>query len=139
MQTITRPILRRPTHRLPLRFMLLLALLVTPSVLPADETGAIPGPDLFFEANVGQFPETVLYVARGPSYHLLIDERGTTYDLGALDGERQIRVVMVGGRAPQAVVASESLPGKVHYFLGNEPERWVTGASTWRRVRLRGV
>ncbi len=67
MQAIIRPIFRRPTHRLPLRFMLLLALalLVTPSVVQADEIGAIPGPDLFFEANVGQFPETVSYVARG--------------------------------------------------------------------------
>ena len=89
---------------------------------------AIPGPDLFFERNLGQFPASVRYLARGPGNHVLLDDEGAVYDLGALDGEAQVRLTLDGGRAPEALVASSPLPGRLNYYLGNEPASWVAGA-----------
>ena len=117
--------------------LILLLCCAAPAVAAAAAERTVP--DLHFEANRGQFPEDVAYVARGPGYHVVIDDRGASYDLGALDGSRRVRVTMRGGRAPEAVVPAGALPGRINYFLGNDPEKWVTGAPTFRRVRLRGV
>ena len=129
---------RRVTR--PILVLLLLGILLgAPNPARADRASSLSGPDLFFEGNVGQFPESVEYIARGPGYHIIIDERGATHDLGALDGELQIRLLMSGGRTPEAIVASEPLPGRINYYLGNDPQQWVTNAPTWRRVELRQV
>ena len=122
---------------------LAVALLATVPAAPlaraAEQTASLAGPDLFFEENRGQFPDGVAYVARGSDHHIVLDANGASYDLGPLDGDQRIRVLHAGGRTPAAVIPAEPLPGRVHYFLGNDPQRWVTGASTWGRVRLHSV
>lgn len=100
---------------------------------------ALGSPHLFFETNRGQFPDGISYVARGPGYHILLDEQGARYDLGRLDGEHQIRIVVAGGQAPTRVVPSEPLRGRINYFIGDDPARWITGAPTWGRVTLQSV
>ena len=130
--------LHRWIHSL-VRLVLIAVILGDPLHALADEGASLLSRDLFFEANVGQFPKSVAYVARGPGYHIIIDERGATHDLGALDGQRQIRLAMAGGFVPESVVASEPLPGKINYFLGNDREQWITNVPTWGRVRLQRV
>ena len=44
------------------------------------------------------------------------------------------------GANPRARVAGEgALPGKVNYFIGNDPARWHTGVSTFNRVRVEEI
>ena len=44
------------------------------------------------------------------------------------------------GTEPSArVVGVEPAPTRAHYFLGNDPDRWVTGVPTWGRVRYEGL
>jgi uncharacterized protein (TIGR03437 family) len=38
-----------------------------------------------------------------------------------------------------AIQGAETLPGKVNYFLGNDPGKWITGAGTFRKVNYRQI
>jgi hypothetical protein len=40
--------------------------------------------------------------------------------------------------APQ-VAGLEELPGKAHYFIGNDPHKWRTNAPTYARVKYANV
>jgi hypothetical protein len=40
---------------------------------------------------------------------------------------------------PVSVAAEDQLPGKVNYFLGNDPSKWYTGLPTYARVRYSAV
>lgn len=43
------------------------------------------------------------------------------------------------GAAAVEPVAEAELPGKVNYFLGNDPARWRSRVPTFQRIRYRGV
>jgi hypothetical protein len=92
-----------------------------------------------FEANAGQFPEDVRFVARGPGYRLVLGTDDTRYDLGVGDGHRAIRVTLAGSRTPRAFEATDPLPGRIHYYRGNDPGRWIRDVPTFGRVTLREV
>jgi hypothetical protein len=46
---------------------------------------------------------------------------------------------VVGGNSAPAVVGQDTLPGKVNYFLGNDPAQWHTHISTFARVEYQNV
>jgi len=56
-------------------------------------------------------------------------------------GERPtvLRMRLVGGHAQARVVALDELPGKVNYFIGNDPKKWRTNVSTYAKVKYQGV
>ena len=109
------------------------------AVVP-DTPGPVFGsPHLFFESNQGQFSNSVRYVARGPGYHVVIDDQGARFDLGRFDGKQEVRIVPVGGQSPHSIVASESLVGRVNYFVGNDSAHFVSDVPTFERVTLKDV
>jgi YVTN family beta-propeller protein len=50
-----------------------------------------------------------------------------------------LRVTLTGAAAHPQLAAEESLPGKVNYFIGNEPSKWRTEIPTYGRVRYHDV
>jgi hypothetical protein len=46
---------------------------------------------------------------------------------------------LVGANAEAPVVGVGELPGKVNYFVGNDPKRWQTNVSTYASVRYKDV
>jgi hypothetical protein len=52
---------------------------------------------------------------------------------------KMIRVTLAGAD-PNAIIESrDELPGKINYFIGNDPARWQTGIPTFERVRYAGI
>ncbi len=105
-----------------------------PGVEISEAHGKIP---LSFEANRGQADPQVKFIARGNGYTLFLTPgeavlRLRNSKLG------MVRLKLVGAKMSH-VEGIEELPGKAHYFLGNDPQKWRTNIPTYARVRCREV
>ncbi len=50
-----------------------------------------------------------------------------------------IRLRLAGAKPDAEVTGREELPGKVNYFIGNDPKKWRTNVPTYAKVRYRDV
>ncbi|MDA2929078.1 SBBP repeat-containing protein [Acidobacteria bacterium AH-259-O06] len=122
--------------------------------------GRIP---LHFEANQGQTDPRVKFLSRGRGYTLFLTPTGAVLTLrkpmkpaagnkrpalGARIKDEDsklslqtatVRMRLIGANPNPAVKGLEELPGKVNYFIGQDPERWRTGISTYAKVRYEEV
>jgi uncharacterized repeat protein (TIGR02543 family) len=98
---------------------------------------------LHFEPNQGQTDPAVKFLARTPGYQLLLTPkeavlavRGQTQESSAV-----VRMQLTGaGVNPQPVVEGlAALPGRSHYYLGNDPQRWQTEVPHFAKVRYGAV
>ncbi len=120
---------------------------------------------LQFEANRGQTDARVKFLARGSGYTLFLTGNEAVLALrGSAKSEVRsakgphelarpartrntehaarttvLRMKLVGGSEKAPVAGADELPGKVNYFLGNDPKRWRTNVPTFEKVRYRGV
>ncbi|OFW04364.1 MAG: hypothetical protein A3G20_02675 [Acidobacteria bacterium RIFCSPLOWO2_12_FULL_59_11] len=114
-----------------------------------------------FEANQGQSDSQVDFLARGRDYTLFLAPTEAVLALRksvekihpkeALlqheptkpqDRETQteaVRMKLVGANPAPAVSGLEELPGKVNYFIGNDPTEWRTNVATYAKVRYEEV
>ncbi len=53
--------------------------------------------------------------------------------------DRPMRMKLVGANPRPEVTGEAELPGKINYFIGNNPKKWHTGVPTFSRVRLKQV
>jgi hypothetical protein len=119
---------------------------------------------LHFEANEGQAGGDVKFLARGRGYTILLNsteavlllkkpeprpERRNSItakakmaarpDRGAAPTASVIRMHLVGANAGSGVAGHEPLPGKVNYFIGNDPAKWRTNVPTYAQVQYTDV
>ena len=52
---------------------------------------------------------------------------------------RVVRLRLVGAKTDAEVIGRDELPGKVNYFIGNDPKKWRTNVPTYARVRYQNV
>jgi hypothetical protein len=124
----------------------------------AETFGKLP---LSFEVNKGQIDQSVKFLSHGPGYDLFLTSteavlrvqkpRGTQVDklkqpaVGNTGGDENVRegtvlrLKMLGANATPEVDGQEELPGKVNYFIGNDPEKWRRNIPTYRKVHLKDV
>ncbi|MGA2076311.1 MAG: choice-of-anchor D domain-containing protein [Terriglobia bacterium] len=50
-----------------------------------------------------------------------------------------VRLRLVGAKPGAEVIGREELPGKVNYFIGNDPKKWRTNVPTYAKVRYHDV
>ena len=122
---------------------------------------------LSFEANQGQAIEKVKFLSHGQGYDLFLtsdeavlevqdsgvriqDSRDRTRDSAAIRAPRRttscgprttdvLRLKLVHAKPDAAVLGAHELPGKVNYFLGNDPAKWRSNLPTFAEVRYRHV
>lgn len=131
--TTSRIALRIPPYTLVARA--LLALLASGS--PA--TAQLP---LGFEPNRGQGQSSAGFLARGAGYALFLTSTDAVLHLGCAPRPSPgsvVRIKLAGANPYAPAEASGDLPGKSHYFLGNDPRRWRTNIPTFKQVRYKGV
>jgi hypothetical protein len=129
---------------------------------PAPDYGALP---LSFEANQGQADPSVKFLSHGSGYSLFLTDRDAVLELAqpvncraashppvnpegscqAMQDVIQMKLssqrLSVSDPHPTSPVATgeAELPGKVNYFIGNDPARWQTDLPTFARVRYKQV
>jgi hypothetical protein len=130
-----------------------------------ENYGKLP---LSFEANIGQADKSVKFLSRGSGYGLYLtgneavlelqdsgvriqDSGPRAKPLGAVSGWQRttdhglrttdsfLRMKIVNANQDAAVTGADELPGKVNYFLGNDPAKWHTSVPTYAKVRYAGI
>ena len=111
---------------------------------------------LTFEANHGQTDARVKFLSRGKGYIAFLTTGGMVLSLRPTDilGDPHtgnLRAIkpqspattlefrLVGVSQTSVVVGEEPQPGRVNYFVGNNPAKWHTNVPTYARVRCKNV
>src|SRR5213592_754721 len=120
---------------------------------------------LSFEANRGQMNSDVKFFSRGNGYCIFMTPTEAVLTLGggsspqpkgpklresilALDPSvvaartrrtAVLRVKLAGANPKPQLTGEDELPGKVNYFIGNDPRKWRTNIGTYAKVRYREV
>jgi len=127
-----------------------------PSAPPAEVRAhsLVAGLPLVFEPNVGQanFDPTdtrAKFLARGPGYGLFLGSHGAILSMASKpvsgannDGSVQVdslEMKLAGANPAATLTATDPLPGKSNYFLGNDPAKWRSGLPQFARVRYQNV
>ena len=124
--------------------LICMSLLTLGTVAAADQPRIVENLNklpLAFEKNQGQAPQGVDFLARARGYSVSLSQGNARVSLqrekAAAPAEVDLR--LAGDRRDPIRAARRSLPGKVNYFLGNDPARWRTDIPTFERVEYRGV
>ncbi len=120
---------------------------------------------LSFESNQGQADPQVKFLSRGLGYELFLtgDEAVLALSGPQTESHRDatvhaaiasshfskrrlpqravsvLRVKLAGSNPNPRIEGADPLPGKANYFIGKDPNKWVTGISTFSRVRYHEV
>jgi hypothetical protein len=109
---------------------------------------------LSFQPNRGQADPGVKFLARGRDYSLLlmpdgavlrlrqsanIDTKSTRNAGHPAAKTSELRIQFAGGSGGSGIAGVDQLPGKVNYFIGNDPKNWKTDVPTFSGVRYDGV
>lgn len=117
------------------------------------------GLPMSFEINQGQTDPQVKFMARGSGYTLFLTPEKAVLVLRRCGSEESKVTRLTRGKKPRAekvktsvlsmslvdanpqsqVEGMEALPGKVNYFIGNDPAYWRTDISTYAKIRYRNV
>ena len=109
----------------------------------SETYGKLP---LAFEANQGQTDSAIKFLSRGPGYGLFLAPTeallALTRGSDATAGHTEATVVgmkLVGAKAKPEMVGVDPLPGKSHYFIGNDPKQWHTNVPQYAKVKYKAV
>jgi hypothetical protein len=121
---------------------------------------------LTFEENRGQSDADVKFLSYGPGYRLLLTPTEAVLSaqssghslqgpaLLAVDLTKNsyqgtvppktsppvaLRMKLLNGNLRTIVSGEEELPGKSHYFIGNDPSKWCTNVRQFAKVHYQGV
>src|SRR2546426_1440159 len=116
-------------------------------------------PPLYFEVNLGQTDPQVKFISRDADHALFLtsteavlvftqSERAAKRERHKPRGKFEIpermsrtavRMAFLGANPQPRVSALEQLPGKVSYFVGNDPAKWRTGIAISAKVRYEDI
>ncbi len=118
---------------------------------------------LSFEENVGQTDGRVKYMSRGSGYNLFLTAdqavfalrdgsappnctglsrkiaQDCTHASNQRNQESVLWLKMVGANASAQILGSDLLPGKINYYVGNDPSKWRIGVRQFGRVNYHGI
>jgi aldose sugar dehydrogenase len=83
-----------------------------------------------FEANQGQAEQGVKFLSRGAGLNLLLSSTEARVQLSS----SSLAIRFAGGNRNTTPRGTEELPGRRNYLIGNNPDRWQSDISTFRRV-----
>ena len=116
---------------------------------------------LSFEINKGQLDEQVQFMSHGAGYDLFLTANEAVLrvdkprtqpvdkvkdpsptNTAAEDNVREgtvLRLKLLGASSSPLAEGRDELPGKVNYFIGNDPEKWQRNVPTYRKVYFKDV
>ncbi len=116
---------------------------------------------LAFEANRGQTAPEVHYLAHGQGYQLFLTSQEAVLALrrpasgtkpakglsllltrrkpNAIVRASTLRLHFDGANPAAEIAGTKPLPGRVNYFIGNDPQKWHTDIPSYEAVRYQGI
>jgi len=120
----------------------------------AQAPGSYSRLPLTFEQNKGQTQSPVKFLSRGKGYTAFLTADGMVLSLRPAQGTARpivpavkpgrplsatLQFKLVGSAAKPTIVGEELQPGRVNYFIGNDPRKWHTNVASYARVRYHNV
>jgi len=116
----------------------------------------LAGLPLMFEPNQGQAnldpaDRRVQFIARGSGYSLMLGSEGAILNLRSASHKsaaasadkatriESLRMKLAGANSNPSLTASDLLPSKSNYILGNDPAKWRRDVPQFARVRYENV
>ena len=104
------------------------------SLLAGSALGQAPAVETYARLPLAFEKHGERYVTRGPGYAIGFEGGKATVEVVSKEkSSTTIGLEFAGGRASRAVAGPE-LPGKVNYYVGNDPKKWETGLPTYSRI-----
>jgi hypothetical protein len=107
------------------------------------EPGALLGVPLNFEANQGQTDSEVKFLSRGDGYSLFLTSYEAVFKLRTAAGVKAapsvFRMELRGANHGAQVTGADKLAGVANYYVGNDPNKWRSGITTWGKVKYHGI
>ena len=119
----------------PIVFVLFMSIILTVAAAGAVDVLSTRLPVCFVQ-NDGQADENVLFLANSPGYTLFLTRDGQI--MAPADAAAAVAITYPGAGTP-VVTGGGLLPGKTSYFLGNDPDAWVTNVPMYSTVRYDGL
>jgi hypothetical protein len=108
---------------------------------------------LWFVENRGQVDKRVSYYLQGRQGTICFTKEAIVYHLtsakappskGAEQKPKEVERLSfalkpIGAREDARLIAAERLPGKVNYFVGNDPKKWHTDIPIYREIIYKGL
>ena len=113
---------------------------------------------LTFEANQGQIDSKVRFVSLGPGYSVFLTAGGMVLSLrpskavssqpadnvaainkAQRSAKSTLQFKLLGAAKNPTVIGEDPQPGRVNYFIGNDPAKWHRNVPTYGRVRYKNV
>jgi Beta-propeller repeat len=109
---------------------------------------------VYFEQNRGQTDPRVQFLSRGPGYTVFLTRDGAVLALRKAEvaaapahrGDAPVKfktasvwMKLAGARIGARSEGIDPLPGRVNYFIGNDPGQWHTNIPTYARVKYDAV
>jgi len=96
-------------------------------------------PSFAFEPNLGQAGAGVRYLLAGGGRTVLLRQASAMIAVaGTSDGE-PIVMRWLGANPAARITPLEPSTAQKHYYLGNDPEKWVSGVPSYGRIRYHDV
>lgn len=124
-----------------------------PTASPLAQSQArsfLAGLPLMFEPNRGQAnldpaDRRTQFIARGSGYSLMLGSDGAILNLRSSDQKHKatridsLRMRLANANSNASLTASDQLPSKSNYILGNDPSKWRPNVPQFARVRYENV
>src|SRR5262245_50899800 len=97
---------------------------------------------LIFELNAGQTSPEVKFLSRGAGYTLFLTPAEVVLGFATSPFQKKaggLRMQLPGANLQPRIVGVEELPGKVNYFVGDDPAQWRTNVPTYAKVRYESI
>jgi hypothetical protein len=92
---------------------------------------------LCFQASPQTTPGSAQFLTRGANYQFLLSPTEVRIVLGKTGVKPvEVRMNFAGANSGAQMSGDDELPGKVNYFIGDNPAEWHTGMATFARVRV---
>ncbi len=127
--------------------------------LSSKAPSLLAGLPLYFEPNQGQgsldpSDTRAKFISRGAGYSLFLGSNGAILSLVSREPKKKgssgssntstpnvefLQMQLVGANPQASLSATNLLPGKSSYFIGNDPSKWRTGVPHFARVRYESI
>jgi len=116
---------------------------------------------LSFEANQGQSDPSVQFLSRGSGYTNFLSATGALTVFNETTSQRastrmpgsrllkrtteqkatinSVKMTLLNSNPAARAIGLEELPGKINYFIGNNPEKWHTAVPTFSKVKYEEI
>ena len=96
---------------------------------------------LSFEINKGQSHKQIKFLSRNKNHTLFLTQNEAVLSLVPSKHKKSslIKIKLIGSNQNPKISGLRELPGKVNYFIGNDPKKWQTNISTYEKVKYNDV